>query len=263
MSDAAMTVRRGGPGKRRVRNFLLDRNFQLKYAGYLVAIAMVLSVSLGAVLWRTGATVVAQSRENVRRGEQIVALGNEVVSESRKVSAVVRMNIVKDPDYRDNPDLLAAFNADAESQDARLASQQGQLEQQRIELAEQSERLASSQRRMLWTLVVVLLVLVLAIGAAGIVVTHKVAGPIFKMKRQLGDVAEGSLRLPAGLRKGDELVEFHEAFREMVVHLREDRERQIAVLDAALAELPEGTGGPRLEGLRELRADLERSLDPR
>lgn len=261
MSDAAMTVRGGGQGKRQMRNFLLDRNFQLKYAGYLVAITLVLSASLGAVLWRTGETVVAQSRENVRRGEQIVALGKEVVGESRKVSAVVRMNIVKDPVYQDNPDLLAAFNADAESQDARLDAQQTQLEQQRVELAAQSERLASSQQRMLWTLVVVLLVLVLAIGAAGIVVTHKVAGPIFKMKRQLGDVASGSLRLPAGLRKGDELVEFHEAFRDMVVHLREERQKQLAVLDATLAELDSGSDGDRLRALRELRADLGRSLE--
>lgn len=260
MAEAAAAVRGSGQKQRKVRNFLLDRGFQLKYTGYLVAISVVLSISLGAVLWRTSEEVVAQSRQNVERGAQIVALGNEVVGESRKVSAVVRMNIVKDPVYQDNPDLLAAFNSDAESQDARLAAQQAQLEQQRLELAAQSERLASSQRRTLWTLVVVLGVLVLAIGAAGIVVTHKVAGPIFKMKRQLGDVASGNLRLPSGLRKGDELVEFHEAFRDMVIHLREEREKHVAALDRSIAALENGSDPETLAGLRALRSELSESL---
>lgn len=260
MAEAAVAARGSGQKQRKVRNFLLDRGFQLKYTSYLVAISVVLSLSLGAVLWRTSEAVVAQSRQNVETSEQIVTLGNEVVGESRKVSAVVRMNIVKDPVYQDNPDLLAAFNSDAETQDARLASQQAQLEKQRLELAAQSERLAASQRRTLWTLVIVLTLLVAAIGAAGIVVTHKVAGPIFKMKRQLGDVAQGSLRVPSGLRKGDELVEFHEAFRDMVLHLREEREKQLASLDESLRELEPATDPEKLASLRQLRADLERAL---
>lgn len=260
MSEAPVAVR-GGQKQRKLRNFLLDRGFQLKYSGYLVAISLVLSVSLGAVLWRTSETMVAQSRQNVERGSQIVSLGNEVVAESQKVSAVVRMNIVKDPEYQDNPDLLAAFNADAESQDARLASQQAQLERQRLDLAAQSERLASSQKRTLWTLVIVLTLLVAAIGVAGIVVTHKVAGPIFKMKRQLGEVARGSLRLPSGLRKGDELVEFHEAFRGMVAYLRDEREKQIGELDKVLAELESDAGrSETLARLRSLRTELHESL---
>jgi methyl-accepting chemotaxis protein len=259
MSEAA-AVRGGAQRKRQVRNFLLDSGFQLKYAGYLVGITLVLSVSLGAVLWRTSAAVMAQSLQNVERGEQIVALGNEVVGESRKVSAVVRMNIVKDPVYQDNPDLLAAFNADSESQDARLEEQQQQLEQQRLDLAVQAQRLAASQQRTLWTLVIVLTLLVFGMGAAGIVVTHKVAGPIFKMKRQLGDVAKGSLRVPTGLRKGDELVDFHEAFRDMVMQLRTERQRQLETLDAVLTGLDPNTDPERLASLRELRASLEKSL---
>lgn len=260
MSNTAVSVRGGGHGQRRVRNFLLDSGFQLKYSGYLVAIAVVLSISLGLVLWRTSEAVVAQSRLNVERGEQIVGLGKEVVEESRKVSAVVRMNIVKDPVYQDNPDLLAAFNSDAEEQDARLAAQQAALEQQSVSLANQSQRLAASQKKTLWSLIGVLTVLVVAIGMAGIVVTHKVAGPIFKMKRQLADVSSGNLRLPSGLRKGDELVEFHDAFRNMVAYLREERQKQLEIIDATLASLEPGVAPEQLEPLRKLRAELEQSL---
>src|SRR5688572_31806920 len=50
--------------------------------------------------------VIDQSRRAVQQGEQVVARSREVVEESRKVSLVVQMNIVKDPIYSDNPALL-------------------------------------------------------------------------------------------------------------------------------------------------------------
>jgi nitrogen fixation/metabolism regulation signal transduction histidine kinase len=260
MSEAATSAQRGGRRQRKLRNFLLDSHFQLKYTSYLVMIALALSLSLGAVLWRTSQAMIAQSRQNVERGEQIVTLSKEVVGESRKVSAVVRMNIVRDPVYQDNPDLLAAFNADAQSQDQRLASQQANLEEQRKLLGEQSVRLAQSQSLVLWTLVGVLTVLVFAIGAAGIMVTHKVAGPIFKMKRQLAEVGEGQLKLPSPLRKGDELVDFHQSFRDMVQSLRDERERQIAALDRSLVALDGSVDAERLTELRRLRQELQSTL---
>jgi hypothetical protein len=56
-------------------------------------------------------------------------------------------------------------------------------------------------------LVAALSVLVLALGAAGIVVTHKVAGPIFKMKRLIVHVGQGHLNQLEKLRNGDELTD--------------------------------------------------------
>src|SRR5262245_9422797 len=131
MADAAAApAQAGGRHQRRLRNYLLDTHFQLKYTGYLVAIAIVLSVSLGAILYRTSREVLNQSNATVNQGEQVVSLGQKVVEESRKVSAVVQMNIVKDPVYADNPALLEAFKTDSQSQDDRLKEQQGQLEAQ-------------------------------------------------------------------------------------------------------------------------------------
>ena len=39
--------------KRKLSNFLLDRSFQLKYAGFLFGVAAVLSAGLGYLLWTT------------------------------------------------------------------------------------------------------------------------------------------------------------------------------------------------------------------
>src|SRR5690606_1258922 len=122
-----------------------------------------------------------QSERNAKQGEQIVELGKEVVGESRKVSAVVRMNIVKDPIYQDDPDLLSAFNSDADEQDKKLDAQTARLESQRKALAAQAAQLESFHKAMLFSLAGLLTLLVVGIGIAGIFVTHKVAGPIFKM----------------------------------------------------------------------------------
>lgn len=247
--------------QRRLRNYLLDRRFQLKYTSYLVGTAVVLSLALGLVLWRTSGAAIDQSQAAVSQGEQVVAVGREVVEESKKVSAVVQMNIVKDPVYSDNPALLEAFKADAEQQDARLASQQKRLEDQAAALKQQAAALASGRRTMLTTLCVVLVLLVMAIGMTGIIVTHKIAGPVHKMKRHLRDVAEGKLTVPSGLRKGDELVDFFETFNHMVRNLRARREREIEQLDQMIAELETRDQPGSVEKLRGLRRTMRSALD--
>ena len=120
MAQAASSAPTTGRHQRKLKNYLLDPHFQLKYTAYLVAIAVALGGSLGIVLWQTGDAVVAQAQKNVAQGQRVVELGREVVGESRKVSEVVKMNIVKDSVYQDNPVLLEAFTTDAKKQDERL-----------------------------------------------------------------------------------------------------------------------------------------------
>jgi methyl-accepting chemotaxis protein len=42
----------GGPPKRRLRNYLLDTRFQLKYTGYVVVVTLVVASVLGALAYR-------------------------------------------------------------------------------------------------------------------------------------------------------------------------------------------------------------------
>jgi methyl-accepting chemotaxis protein len=240
---------------------LLDAHFQLKYSGYLVGIALLFSVCLGALLWRTSVEVISQSTQTVEQGEKVVGRGREVVEESRKVSEVVKMNIVKDPIYSDNPALLEAFKVDADKQDERLKSQQADLESQAKTLKAQALAIRHQQRNMLITLTSALTLLVVLIGFAGIFVTHKVAGPIYKMKRQIREVGEGHLRIPNKLRKGDELVEFFEAFETMVVNLRSRQQGEIDKLDKAIVALEPKAEPGELEPLYQLRQEMRDALN--
>lgn len=261
MAEAATAPAVGGRHQRRLRNYLLDTRFQLKYTGYLVAIAIVLSASLGVILYRTSNAVLAQSHSTVNKGEQVVSFGQKVVEESRKVSAVVQMNIVKDEVYQDNPALLEAFKTDAQAQDERLKKQQQELESQSAALKQQSADIASQQKTMITSLGAILVLLVVGIGIAGILVTHKVAGPIYKMKRQIREVGEGKLKIPGKLRKGDELVDFFETFNDMVIAWRKRQEDEIALLDKCVAELETKTDPGNLELLKKLRAEMQSTLD--
>jgi hypothetical protein len=260
MAEAtAAAGRQGGRHQRSWRNYLLDQHFQLKYTGYLVGIAVFLSGALGGILYTTSEKLIQQSQEGVKQAELVAERGREVVKESKKVSAVVQMNIAKE--YADSPDVLEAFKSDDAQHHAELGKRQEQLESQSKEIRTQFERLADQQRAMRLTLFGVLGALVVLIGLAGIVITHKVAGPIFKMKRQLREVGDGKLRVPGPLRKGDELVDFFEAFREMVASLRKRQEREIELLDAAIAKLEGKAESPDLAPLRELRSDMNETLE--
>jgi hypothetical protein len=258
---ATPSVPATGRHQRRMRNYLLDTHFQLKYTAYLVGIAVLFSVCLGALLWRTSLAVIAQSSQTVQQGEQVVSRGREVLEESRKVSEVVKMNIVKDPIYSDNPALLEAFKGDTDKQDERLNSQQKALETQAKELKERSEAIRQQQRTMLITLTSALSLLVVLIGVAGIMVTHRVAGPIHKMKRQIREVGEGHLRVPNKLRKGDELVDFFEAFETMVLNLRSRQQSEIDKLEKAIQSLEPKAEPGELDSLYELRQQMKNALN--
>jgi nitrogen fixation/metabolism regulation signal transduction histidine kinase len=250
-----------GRQKRQLKNYLLDRRFQLKYSAYLAGIAFLFSACLGYLLWRTSNEVIAQSHQTVAQGEQVVQRGREVVKESQTVSEVVKMSIVKDPVYSDNPALLEAFKGDADKQSERLNEQQRTLERQATALKQQSAAIVHQQRMLFVMLTSTLSLLVILIGLAGIVVTHKVAGPIYKMKRQIRDVGEGRLRVPARLRKGDDLVDFFEAFEAMVISLRARQKEEIDKLDAAITSLRPKANPGELRALEQLQKDMEAELD--
>jgi nitrogen fixation/metabolism regulation signal transduction histidine kinase len=251
-------------GQRRLRNFLLDRHFQLKYTGYLVGIALFLSLSLGVILWRTSQQLMEQSRASVHLGEQVVERGKQLLSESEKVNAVVRMSIVEA--YGDDPALLEVFQGEAQARDRKLLERQNELEGNSQQLHRQTNLIEKQYVLFAVVIVSVLLLLVFGIGVAGVVVTHKVAGPVFKMKRLLGELAKGHFRVVARLRKGDELKDFFDAFNRAAEELSDRQEDEIREIDAVIQLLrqAESGEGERAAGaaqrLQSLRDSMRTSL---
>jgi nitrogen fixation/metabolism regulation signal transduction histidine kinase len=235
MTTSTRTSPASGSHKRLVRNYLLDSHFQLKYAGFLVAVAIVISGVIGAVLYSTARAMVGESAK-------VVEESHKASDESRKVSDVSRMNVRQLAP--ESPELIAEFNRQAEGYDKAIADHEKAV-------TVQQESLVERQRFMIGSLVGGLALMVALIGLLGIYFTHKVAGPLFKMNRLLKQVGEGNLRVEARLRKGDELQAFFETFTHMVSGLRDFEKRQLHEVEAALKALERGEA-------REATAHLQR-----
>jgi methyl-accepting chemotaxis protein len=220
----------GGGYKRSVRNYLIDSRFQLKYAGFLVSVAVIISSVMGGVLYETTRAVVTES--------------TALVDESKKVSEVTRMN-VKDL-ASDSPELMTEFNREVEAHDHNLAEQQASL--------------IRRQHNMIVSLVGGLALMVVLIGLLGIYFTHKVSGPVHKMKGLLRKVGTGDLHVDARLRKGDELQDFFEAFTEMVASLRAFEGEQLGQIENALGAMERGQGPEAIVALRRVRDAMRTGL---
>jgi hypothetical protein len=107
--------------------------------------------------------------------------------------------------------------------------------------------LQSNLTQLEWILIATVVLLSAALFVYGILMTHKVAGPLFKIGLYLDKVKAGKYDTVYNLRKGDQLMEFFDHFREAHGALRKVQERDVAQLKELVAAL---------DGKPELAAEL-------
>jgi nitrogen fixation/metabolism regulation signal transduction histidine kinase len=106
------------------------------------------------------------------------------------------------------------------------------------------------------------LFLALALGATGIVVTHRLVGPAYRLKMLLREVRDGRLVVRGRLRKGDELQDIFEAFQEMILSLRAAQEQEIALLEAAIDRAKQaGVPQEAIADIESIRDRMRAALD--
>lgn len=124
------------------------------------------------------------------------------------------------------------------------------------------DQFASSDKWVLWGIVGFGLLLVVAISLAGILITHKVAGPLYKIETTMERMRDGKLAPPVrDLRKGDELQDFHAVFKQLHDVMRARAEEEIRVLGDAISALEDAGKGAAAEELRQIRKRKEESLE--
>ena len=258
-----------GRQQRRLRNFLLDKRFQLKYAGMLAGVALGLPVIFGIGLRITSDRLVEQNRDAVSQSQQLVKQGQEtvrrgkqVVDLSNKVNDVVAMNIKKA--YGDEPELAKTFAEQTATDEKKFKEEQqlleadaASLQKRAVELERQAAAFEEQRKLLGLMLVVALLLFVVCIGLAGIVVTHKVAGPVFKMKRMFGQVGDGHFSVRERLRRGDEMQVFFEEFEKMLGRLRDIQGQDMTRIDESIARIEAEASSDAVATLKKLRAEMQ------
>jgi hypothetical protein len=182
--------------QRRIRNYLLNLRYQLKYTLTIVGVSLVLTAGLGWV----------------------------VISKAHEASRVVQVRAMDPTD----------------------------------ELAQQlAQQFARNDRLMIIVLVGFAVLMSAVLTVYGIVMTHKVAGPLYKVTLHLDKIRDGRLGVVYNLRKGDELVDFFEHFKNAHDALRARTMADIALLDRAIAA---AGSAPVAEELRAAKQAKEDSL---
>ncbi len=121
--------------------------------------------------------------------------------------------------------VMGAFLYRAHADNTRLLELDGQLQAQ----------VMRGDLVFLLYLIVLVVVMALALAFWGLVVTHRVSGPLYVIARYLGELAEGRYPDMRPLRKHDELQEFFATFEDAVTALRSRDGAALADIDAALA----------------------------
>ena len=132
--------------------------------------------------------------------------------------------------------------------------------------AEILQHLTGSDTTVLLRMALVCGALILVLSGVLVVMTHKVAGPLYVIGGYFDKLAAGRVPLVHNLRRGDEFKSFHRKFKDMCNALRFRAEEDATIYGAFLTACAEaridesGAVGHSLEELRRQKREKEESL---
>lgn len=236
------------PDARRKESYLLDPRFQLKWTGYLVVVVVFVMTGLGYVIARTAGHASDTATLAVKQAENAYEQSKSNNTLTRRTMELAGGG---------NPALQAVM-------DESLGEVDAESERNLADVRSRQADIAADRSRLRTLLVGTGVALVVLLALMGVLITHRIVGPVHKMKRLLRRVSTGRLVLDEHLRRGDELEDLFDTFLQMTYSLRAMQAARLATLDATLrrAEASE-TPADVVEGMRALRAQLVLGLEPR
>jgi len=186
--------------QRKLSNYLLDKNLQLRYILLVTILSALISGALGYMIYD-------QSRlasESIERDLQVLTVGDTSRQEFTSI-------------------------------------------------------LAGKDQALIYEMVTLGLGLVVILSAYLVIMTHKVAGPLFKVSMYFDHMSEGKLGTVTPLRRGDMLQDFFGNFKAMHESLRARTEGDVEVMERTAGALRKAHDEADYRG--EARARLDDALD--
>jgi hypothetical protein len=217
----------GGPKnrgyKRSWKNLLLNKSYQLRFTLFMVGLSAVLMGLLGWWVLDVASTATVTALNNIRGAEcrnplaEVEPVIETPPGERREVMVETSaMQFVDPATPSANPsnDETAVVvpprtGPSAQEKELALRSYERCVEEQRG----RQQSLHDRERLILWVLIGVGGLLVLGLFGFGIKMTHRVAGPLYKVQLYFKKLRDGKYDKVYNLRKGDQLVEFYELFK--------------------------------------------------
>lgn len=230
------------------RQYLLDPRFQLKWTSYLVVVVLAVMMSLGFLIVRLASRTSETASIAVTQAEK--AFHESKTNNELAMSAV-------DTSQPDNAPLAALMSEQLKAVDAQQAKNLADV--RRLQ-----QNIVRDRRHLQMLIGGAGVALLFLLTVMGILITHRIVGPVHKMKRLLRRVSTGRLVVDERLRRGDELEDLFETFLQMTFSLRAMQNARVATLDATLKRA-EAAAVPVeiLDGLHALRAQMMLGLEKR
>jgi nitrogen fixation/metabolism regulation signal transduction histidine kinase len=249
----------GAHPQRRKQSYLLDPRFQLKWTGYLVAVVLAVMASLGWIIGRTASDGARSAGIAVDAAEKAVEQAKKAAEESRTNSILARQSVMLAA-----PEMATVMNESLEELDKKEAANVADMKQRAADIQRSAQEVKNGQKQLEMLLAGAGIALLVLLVGMGVVITHRIVGPVHKMKRLLRRVSTGRLVIEERLRKGDELEDLFDTFLQMTYSLRAMQRARLATLDSTLRRA-EATNTPAevVEGLRALRAQMVLGLERR
>jgi len=229
--------------KRRLRNYMLDKRFQLKYTSIAVGATVILSAVLGFFLHRE---IVASQDTILARdmGADIHVL--RPTPDAGFYDFLDDLTDEYNEAIQDNVNLVVKVNNAPGDETADFY--QNQFEDERAQKTT--------------VLILALCVFLFALAVIWVYLTHRIAGPVYKLKLLFGKVRGDKMQVVGRLRKGDELQDAFIAFRDMIERLRVDRREKAAKIEEILERLGEdgSISDDDLETLKTVHEEMVESL---
>ncbi|MBU1411970.1 hypothetical protein KKD52_18295 [Myxococcota bacterium] len=307
--NATPSTKPQAPPKRHLKNFLLDKKFQLTYALIMVGVAVVATSILIALIWiqANNANKVAERQfddtkaMHDHQSKEILGLFNkqsaktqevftqessetkEVFKKKTKQATDVLALLQTQDEFKEMAETMLKEIEQNDAKDIKARDEEikkkeellkKEIETVRVKKEAQlkaakekmdrdmNEAAALRRQNDLRIKIGVLafsILFIVILFLYTIVLTHKVAGPLFKIARYLERMASNDLGPVWPLRKGDQLQEFYGHFEKAHNSVVAQCKKDIEVLAGAIEGMADG---PAKDALVNLKTAKELSLEP-
>jgi hypothetical protein len=278
--------------KRSWKNLLINKRYQLRFTLFMVGLTSLLMVGLGIWVMRVANETTEVSMASVRGNAcpPVPSIGDVAPAAADDEPASAPSMKLDDPDAPAGSAGPAAVAPAAVPPAAVPPAAAGEPRHVKVQLDESSmtvpvppdfaektmkhwvcelqqigkmDRLEHGRIRILWAMILTGILLVFGLAVYGIKMTHRVAGPLFKVSLYLSKMRAGRFDKVYNLRKGDQLIEFYDHFKLAhggVVTMQRDDITRIAAVIAA-ADAAGEANHPAVVALREMLARKEKSIE--